>query len=54
MAEILLQTVAVMGFAYAVGFRRVDGGAGKVAMVLVDGEVGSIDTGSWAWAGVGN
>ncbi len=24
MAEILLQTVAVMGIAYAVGFRRVD------------------------------
>ena len=29
-------------------------GDGKVAMVLVDGEAGNIDTGSWAWAEVGN
>ena len=29
-------------------------GAGKVAMVLADGEAGNIDTGSWVWAGVLN
>ena len=29
-------------------------GAGKIAMVLVDGEAGNIVIGSWAWVGVGN